>query len=63
MTSTRYVEKKSISLCIEMEKEKARHERDRTAKLREAAERMADGLAFAEKRSSDEFPDEAAEGL
>ena len=47
----------------EMEKEKARHERDRTAKLREAAERMADGLAFAEKRSSDEFPDEAAEGL
>lgn len=47
----------------EMAKEEARLEARRNSKLREAAERMADGLAYLNNKSTDVFPDEAAEGF
>lgn len=50
-------------LMREMDEEEARRQRAKDAKLREAAERMADGLAYLENRSTDIFPDEAAEGF
>ena len=48
---------------LEMEKEEARRQRARDARLYEAAERMADGLAFLHNKTTDEFPDEAIEGF
>lgn len=47
----------------EMDREAARQEAERARKLREAAERMADGLAYVSNKSTDEFPDEAIEGF
>lgn len=50
-------------LMREMDMEEARLQRERDARLHEAAERMADGLAFLHNKSTDVFPDEAAEGF
>lgn len=52
------------AILSEMEEQERRIERENAAKLRELSERMADGLAYVQnKRTTDEFPDEAAEGL
>lgn len=52
------------AILSEMEEQERRMELEHAAKLRELSERMADGLAYvANKRTTDEFPDEAAEGL
>ena len=48
---------------LEMEKEEARRQRARDARLYEAAERMADGLAFLHNKTTDKFPEEAIKGF
>ncbi len=51
-------------LIREMDEEDAARERAKAARLREAGERMEDGLRFLkDKRTTDEFPDGAAEGF
>lgn len=47
----------------EMEKEEIREEARKAGRIREAAERMADGLAYLNDKETDIFPDEAAEGF
>ena len=47
----------------EMEKEKARYEREQKSRLNEAGERLADGLAFLQNKTTDELPDEVTRGF
>lgn len=52
------------AILREMEREEATREAEKRAKLDEVRERAADGMAYlANKRTTDEFPDEALEGL
>lgn len=52
------------AILREMEEQEAQIERENAARLRELSERMADGLRYVQdKRTTDDFPDEAAEGL
>ena len=52
------------AILREMEEQEAQIERENASRLRELSERMADGLRYVQnKRTTDDFPDEAAEGL
>lgn len=64
----RYVRERHVSRMAEIQKEidaqEIRRERVQQMKMDELHDRMLDGLRFAEKnRSSDDFPEEAAEGI